>query len=49
MNTNVTIIILSDGDSDGTYQGRRYLFAPTDQAKFFKVRSLDCVFDIEVS
>ncbi|XP_005091342.2 uncharacterized protein LOC101862772 [Aplysia californica] len=34
------------GDSDGTYQGKRYVFAPADHVKFFKIRSLDSVFDV---
>ncbi|XP_059170248.1 myosin-3-like isoform X2 [Physella acuta] len=34
------------GDSDGMYKGSRYIFTPTNYAKFFKIKDLNSVFDV---
>ncbi|KAL8593001.1 hypothetical protein ACOMHN_017931 [Nucella lapillus] len=35
------------GENDGVYRGKRYMFAPQNHAKFFKIRDVTTILDIK--
>ena len=39
----------SVGDTDGTYKGKRLMYTPSDQGKFYKLRELTSVLNVKVS
>jgi len=42
------MMIFSEGDSDGCVRGKRYMYTPSDQGKFFKLLDVDSVLDVQV-
>ena len=41
--------IFTDGDTDGTHKGKRYMYTPSDLGKFFKLIDLTSVLDPKVN
>lgn len=40
--------IIVVGDTDGSYKGKRLMYTPFDQGKFFKIRDLTSVLNVKV-
>ena len=36
------------GDTDGSYKGKRYMYVPSDQGKFYKAREITSVLNVKV-
>ena len=41
--------LVSVGEKDGVYRGKRYMFTPQNHAKFFKIRDVTSILDVKVS
>ena len=45
----ISVLLFPDGDSDGMFKGKRYMFTPPEHGKFFKIRDVTTMLNIQVS